>query len=255
MSAHWMLELGSGGVVGFALGLLGGGGSILAVPLMVYVVGVRNPHVAIGTSAFAVAVNALAGLAGHARCGTVKWRCAAIFAPCGIAGALVGASIGKAIDGPRLLLAFALLMIIVAGLMLRSRHDEGVPGAACNRDNAGKVGGYGVATGMLSGIFGIGGGFLVVPSLMAATRMPILNAVGTSLVAVSAFGISTAASYALSGLVDWQLAAFFITGGILGSLGGMQVARRMCQGSSLRLKSGFAVVIFAVAGYMIRRSI
>ena len=86
-----LLSFGSGGLVGFALGLLGGGGSILAVPLLVYVVGVKDPHVAIGTSALAVSVNAFANLISHARAGTVKWPCAIVFALAGIAGAALGA--------------------------------------------------------------------------------------------------------------------------------------------------------------------
>ncbi|MFT8638332.1 MAG: sulfite exporter TauE/SafE family protein, partial [Pseudoclavibacter sp.] len=191
---HLALEVLSGAVVGFTLGLIGGGGSILAVPLMVYVVGVANPHVAIGTSALAVAVNALAGLAQHARAGTVKWRCAAIFATCGVVGAFGGATLGKAMDGRRLLLCFALLMIVVGVLMVRGRRNQGCAGAACNRENVGRVMTYGLGTGALSGFFGIGGGFLIVPALIASTGMPILNAIGTSLVAVAAFGASTALS-------------------------------------------------------------
>ena len=249
-SAHLLLELMSGVLVGFTLGLIGGGGSILAVPLMVYLVGVKNPHVAIGTSALAVAINALVGLAQHARNHTVKWRCAAIFASCGVAGAFIGAAIGKTVDGKKLLLFFALLMIGVGILMLRGRHNVGCPGASCNRHNAPKVMGYGLGTGLLSGLFGIGGGFLIVPGLIASTGMPILNAVGTSLVAVSAFGFSTALSYMLSGYIDWQLAALFILGGALGSLLGTRTARRM-SGSSNHLTTVFACIIFIVAIYMI----
>ncbi len=155
---HLLLELMSGVLVGFTLGLIGGGGSILAVPLMVYLVGVKNPHVAIGTSALAVAINALVGLAQHARNHTVKWRCAGIFASCGVAGAFIGAAMGKTVDGKKLLLFFALLMIGVGILMLRGRHNIGCPGASCNRHNAPKVMGYGLGTGLLSGFFGIGGG-------------------------------------------------------------------------------------------------
>ena len=93
----------SGGLVGFTLGLVGGGGSILAVPLMVYFVGVKDPHIAIGTSAFAVALNALVNLIPHARAGNVKWRCGGIYASSGVIGALVGSTLGKAFDGQKLL--------------------------------------------------------------------------------------------------------------------------------------------------------
>ncbi|MBB2205289.1 sulfite exporter TauE/SafE family protein [Gluconacetobacter takamatsuzukensis] len=252
--AHLALELLSGALVGFTLGLIGGGGSILAVPLMVYVVGVANPHVAIGTSALAVAVNALAGVAQHARAGTVKWRCAAIFASCGVVGAVAGATLGKAMDGRRLLLCFALLMVAVGVLMLRGRRNPGCPGAACNRHNMGRVMSCGAGTGLLSGFFGIGGGFLIVPALVASTGMPILNAIGTSLVAVAAFGASTAISYMVSGLIDWPLALLFIVGGTAGSFGGMRAARAL-SGTTGALTTFFAGIIFCVAAYMIWRSV
>src|SRR5262245_52505017 len=102
----YVLGAGSGMLVSFVLALIGGGGSILAVPLMVYVVGVQSPHVAIGTSALAVAVNAATGLAHHVRVGTVKWRCALMFAAAGVVGAAIGSTAGKAFDGQKLLFLF-----------------------------------------------------------------------------------------------------------------------------------------------------
>ena len=250
---QYLLGAGSGGLVGFTLGLVGGGGSILAVPLMVYLVGVPNAHVAIGTSALAVAANALSGLAHHARAHTVKWRCGGLYAAAGIAGAFAGSTLGKAVDGKKLLFLFALLMIAIAILMVRKRHDEGVAGAQCSRENAGKVLGFGLGTGIFSGFFGIGGGFLIVPGLMASTRMPMLNAVGTSLVAVAAFGLTTALNYALSGLVDWGLATVFIMGGIVGGVAGAISARRLAAERGL-LTMVFAGLVFLVALYMLWRS-
>jgi uncharacterized membrane protein YfcA len=251
---HYLLGAGSGLIVGFVLGLVGGGGSILAVPLMVYVVGVSNPHVAIGTSALAVAVNAGTGLAGHARARSVKWRCAVMYAGAGVAGALAGSTLGKSIDGQKLLFLFALVMLLVGVLMLRGRGRGGNPDAECNRENAVKVLSYGAGTGAFSGFFGIGGGFLVVPGLVASTGMPMLNAIGSSLVAVAAFGLTTAANYALSGLVDWLLAGVFILGGIAGGLGGAVAAKRLSKKHGT-LTTIFAVMIFLVAGYMIWRSV
>ncbi|ONF97143.1 sulfite exporter TauE/SafE family protein [Sphingomonas jeddahensis] len=242
----------SGGLVGFTLGLVGGGGSILAVPLMVYLVGVTSPHVAIGTSALAVAANAATGLASHAREHTVKWRCGGMYAAAGVAGAFAGSTIGKAIDGQKLLFLFALLMVAVGVLMLRGRHAQGIAGAQCNRENASKVLGFGLGTGAFSGFFGIGGGFLIVPGLVASTRMPMINAVGTSLVAVTAFGLTTALNYAMSGLVDWPLAGVFIAGGIAGGLGGTMLAKRLSAGGTLT--TVFAGLIFLVAAYTLWRS-
>lgn len=251
-TVQYVLGALSGGTVGFTLGLVGGGGSILAVPLMVYLVGVPNPHIAIGTSALAVAANAASGLAQHARAGSVKWRCGLIYASSGIFGAMAGSTLGKAIDGQKLLFLFALLMMVVGILMHRGRNDPGIEGAACNRENAPRVLGYGLATGGFSGFFGIGGGFLIVPGLIAATKMPILNAVGTSLLAVTAFGLTTAISYAASGLVDWELAAIFIVGGILGSVAGTRTARMLSTRGTLN--KVFAGLVFAVAVYMFVKS-
>jgi hypothetical protein len=242
----------SGGLVGFTLGLVGGGGSILAVPLMVYLVGVASPHVAIGTSALAVAANAATGLAQHAHAHTVKWRCGGMYAAAGVFGALAGSTLGKAIDGQKLLFLFALVMVAVGVAMLRGRKAVGEPGAQCNRENAAKVLGFGLGTGAFSGFFGIGGGFLIVPGLVASTHMPIINAVGTSLVAVMAFGLTTALSYAYSGLIDWPLAAVFVAGGAIGSLGGVLVAKRLSAKNALT--TVFAMLIFAVAAYMLFRS-
>ena len=243
----------SGGLVGIVLGLVGGGGSILAVPLLVYLVGVTNPHVAIGTSALSVAASAASALIGHARAGTVKWRCALMFAAAGSIGAIGGSSLGKAIDGQRLLFLFAVVMIVVGLTMLRDRGDAGNPDVVCTRTNAPKVVGFGLGSGVFSGFFGIGGGFLIVPGLVAATGMPMLNAIGSSLVAVTMFGLTTAVSYAVSGLIDWPLAAVFVGGGIVGSVVGGAASRLLAQ-KTAALKTVFAVVIFVVAAYMLWQS-
>ena len=242
----------SGALVGFVLGLVGGGGSILAVPLMVYLVGVRSPHVAIGTSALAVAANAALGLATHARLGNVKWRCSIVFAAAGVAGALIGSTLGKAFDGQKLLFLFALVMVVVGILMLRRRGHVGDAAVKLGRENAGKLVLYGLGAGLFSGFFGIGGGFLIVPGLVAATGMPMLFAVGSSLVAVTAFGLTTAANYALSGLVDWILALVFIGGGFLGSFAGTRAAKRLSGAG--HLTTVFAGLIFVVAAYMLWKS-
>ncbi len=244
---------GCGVLVGFTLGLIGGGGSVLAVPLMVYFVGVEDPHVAIGTSAFAVAVNASLSLVNHARAGNVKWRCGGMYAVAGMIGALLGSTLGKSIDGQRLLFLFALVMIAIGVVMLLGRGDPGEPGVECTIEKAPKVLGYGLVTGLFSGFFGIGGGFLIVPGLVRSTGMPMLFAVGTSLVAVTAFGLTTAVNYAFSNLVDWGLAFAFIGGGFLGSAIGAGVARRLSAKTG-QLAVVFAIFIFAVAAYVLWRT-
>lgn len=253
-TAQMALGLLSGSLVGFSLGLVGGGGSILAVPLMVYLVGVTDPHIAIGTSAIAVAANAAVNLANHARSGNVKWPCAAVFAVTGVAGAFGGSTLGKMLDGQRLLLAFALLMLVVGALMLRKRAGDGDIAVTLNRDNFPALAGLGFGAGALSGFFGIGGGFLIVPGLMLATGMPILKAVGSSLVAVTVFGLATAANYAFSGFIDWALAFLFVAGGVVGGLIGARLAKDI-SGKKGTLDYVFAGLICAVAIYMIFRSL
>ncbi len=248
-----ILALLSGAAVGLSLGLIGGGGSILAVPLMVYVVGVSSPHVAIGTSAVAVAASALINLFGHSRDRNVKWPCATVFAICGIAGAALGSWAGKAVDGAKLLAAFGVLMIVVAALMLRPRHGGHNPDVRLDTQSAARLlpplATTGFSVGALSGFFGIGGGFLIVPGLVSATAMPLLNAIGSSLVSVAAFGATTAASYALSGMVDWGLATVFILGGALGGFAGIWLARHLAARRRL-LGLVFSFIVGAVGCYV-----
>jgi uncharacterized protein len=250
---HDTLGLISGSFVGFSLGLIGGGGSILAVPLMMYLVGVPSPHVAIGTSALAVAVNAAANLVSHASIGAVKWHCAAVFAAAGIAGAFAGSSLSKIIDGSKLLALFAMLMLLVAGVMFKRRQTGGDPTVQLTRENLPRLLLIGLASGALSGFFGIGGGFLIVPGLMFAAGMPIVNAIGSSLVAVTAFSATAALNYAASGFIDWRLALTFIVGGVLGGLAGTRLAVTL---GSMRgaLNTVFAGVIVLVAIYMLART-
>jgi uncharacterized protein len=249
-----LLGLASGALVGFSLGLVGGGGSILAVPLMVYVVGVPEAHIAIGTSALAVAANAAVNLFNHARGGTVIWPVALVFAGAGMAGAFFGSILGKMLQGDKLLELFALIMLVIAVLMLKTRTRVGKLDVNVGRSNLPAIFGLGLATGTLSGFFGIGGGFLIVPALILATGMPIINAISSSLVAVTAFGLTTAISYAWSGLVSWILAGVFVLGGIAGGIAGTRSARRLsARRGALNLV--FAGVIIAVAIYMLVRSL
>lgn len=252
-----LLATGSGALVGFVLGLIGGGGSILAVPLLVYVVGVKSPHIAIGTSAVAVALSALVNLVGHARAGNVKWRCALVFAAAGVAGAAIGSTFGKSFDGEKLLALFGILMVVVAMLMLFKGGEDGDINVRLTRDTAPHLAplllAYGAAVGALSGFFGIGGGFLVVPGLLAATGMPMIYAIGSSLVSVTAFGLTTAGNYALSGLVDWTLVAFFISGGIVGGFAG-RLAGASLSRQKQTLSRLFAIVVAIVGAYVVWRA-
>ena len=255
--ASAILSVLSGSVVGLSLGLIGGGGSILAVPLMAYVVGLP-PHAAIGTSAVAVAASALINLAGHARAGNVKWSCAMVFALSGVAGAALGAQVGKRVDGQALLGAFGVLMMIVAALMLRPRRAGHDPQVSLTRATARHLlpplGATGLAVGALSGFFGIGGGFLIVPGLISATAMPLLNAIGSSLVSVAAFGATTAVSYAASGFIEWRIAGLFIVGGLAGGYAGIEAAKALA-GRKRLLQMVFSAVVAVVGLYVTVRGL
>ena len=247
--AQYLIGVAAGTLVGFLLGVVGGGGSILALPLMVYAVGVHDPHLAVGTSALAVAANAAINAINHARGGAVRWRVAAVFAAAGVTGAWFGSLAGKALPGERLLACFALLMLAVGVLMLRRAAARAVrSGPSVPRLIA-----IGLAVGLLSGFFGIGGGFLIVPGLVYAARLPMLEAVASSLPAVTAFSLTTAINYARSGWVDWPLAAAFAGGGAFGGALGADLARRLSARRGA-LSALFGAVLLVVACYMLYRS-
>ena len=243
----------SGGAIGLILGLVGGGGSILAVPLLVYVVGIGSTHAAIGTAAVAVSASAMASLVGHARAGNVKWRCASVFALAGVVGAAIGAELGKAFDGQRLLTLFGLLMIGVGISMLRKRSTILAPDVRLTRTSARvllpRLIPIGLLTGLAAGFFGIGGGFLIVPGLMLAAAMPLRYAVGSSLMVVTALGLTTAGSYAISGLVDWLITGLLVAGGILGTMSGIVINKKLGAREGV-LERGFAILVIAIGAYV-----
>lgn len=246
-----LLTVASGGVVALLLTLFGGGGSVLAVPLLLYVVGVADPHVAIGVSAAGVALNALTALAGHARAGRVRWPCAALFAATGAAGAWIGSSFAKRIDGQSLLIVFALAMAAVGLAMLRPKKNDGDPGVRLNRGMTPRIVASGAGVGVAAGFFGIGGGFLIVPGLMWATGMTLAAAQATSLLSVAAFGASTAVNYSLSGLVDWGVVAAMAVGGAAGTMAGLPLSKRLGDNAALgrRLFAGLILIVAVYVAY------
>lgn len=169
-------------------------------------------------------------------------------------GALAGSSLGKAMDGERLIFLFGILMVVVGALILKPRKPTLVENRPVDLRMCLVTAAVALAAGAASGFFGIGGGFLIVPGLMLATGMPMINAIGTSLLSVGAFGLATALNYAASGLVDWWLAAEFIAGGIAGGLLGMMLATRLSAYKNI-LNRLFAALILVVAGYIFYRSL
>jgi uncharacterized membrane protein YfcA len=157
------------------------------------------------------------------------------------------------VDGHKLLILFALLMLVIAGMMLRGRKaDAGVAGVP-RLVSPWRLSAIGLGVGTLAGFYGIGGGFLCVPGLMLATGMPTIAAIGSSLVAVGVFGMTTAVNYAVSGLVEWPIALLFIAGGIAGGWLGALLAKRLsAQRQTLTRVLGCMLVV--VAAYMLYRS-
>ena len=224
----------SGAVVGLLLAVFGGGGSVLATPALLYVVGLGDTHLAIGTSAAAVAVNAAINLAGHARGGRVKWPCA---------------SLAKQVDGQALLAFFALAMAAIAVSMMRRPRDAGDPHVHISWRLTLRLAPIGLITGFAAGFFGIGGGFLIVPGLMAATGMTLANAAASSLLSVALFGAATSANYAISGLVVWPVAGLFVLGGAAGGAVGLKLAGLLAQ-RQLMARRLFASLVLVVAAYV-----
>lgn len=248
---HLLLAALSGGIVAMLLTVFGGGGSVLAVPLLLYVVGVRDPHMAIGASAAGVSLNALTALAGQARAGRVRWPCAILFAVVGSVAAWIGSSAAKAIDGHQLLLAFAVAMAAVGLAMLRPKKNDGDPGVRLNRGMTPRIVASGAGVGVAAGFFGIGGGFLIVPGLMWATGMTLAAAQATSLLSVAAFGASTAVNYSLSGLVDWGVVAAMAVGGAAGTMAGLPLSKRLGDNAALgrRLFAGLILIVAVYVAY------
>lgn len=252
-SISYLAAVIGGAVIGLLLSVFGGGGSVLATPLLLYVVGVRDPHVAIGTSAAAVAVNAAVGLLVQARAGRVKWPCALVFGGAGLIGSLVGADIAKQINGSQLLIWFAVAMALVGGSMLIPRKADGDAEVRLTTALTLKLAPVGAVTGLAAGFFGIGGGFLIVPGLMAATGMTLANAAASSLVSVVVFGAATSASYAVSGLVNWPAFGALVVGGAAGSAIAIPVGKMLAERAATA-RTAFAVMVLMTAAYVAWRA-
>lgn len=243
-----------GAIVGFLLAVFGGGGSVLAAPVLLYLGGVSDAHVAVGTASAAVAANAALNLLGHWRSGRIKWPCATVFAVAGLAGSFAGSSLAKLISGQQLLLAFAIAMAAIGLSMFRKHRSEGDADVQISMKLVARLAPLGLLTGLAAGFFGIGGGFLIVPGLMLATGMTMANATASSLLSVALFGAATSFNYALTGQVDWSLAGLLLLGGTVGGVAGLFAAKRLA--GHARLARGlFAGMIILVAGYVAWRSL
>ncbi len=263
-----------GAMVGFSLGLTGGGGAIFAVPMLVYGLGIE-PREAVGISLASVGAISAMGLVGRWRTGLVEFRTGLIFAVAGMFGAPVGSWLSDQIPEVVLLLMFAMLMLVVAARMWKhasvstpdistdcEEQDQGAAGPSCRRDVAGNLRltshcaallmAAGVATGVLSGLFGVGGGFVIVPTLVLCSGMAIHRAVSTSLLVITLVSMAGVASHLFAGReISIGTALPFVIGGIGGMFLGILASRRL---SGPTLQRGFAAAIVAVAIFVIVRS-
>ena len=243
-----------GVIVGLALGLTGGGGSILAVPLLIYGLGL-GAKAAVSTSLAAVAITAAVGATDAMRAGLIETRVALIFAATGMLAAPVGVVIGGTVSDAAIIIGFALLMLAVGMRMfLRARsqpEESGVVraglsaatgliggGAVCRYSDDGvlrlnapcsaALAAIGLIVGFLSGFFGVGGGFLIVPALLLVTQMSIHRAVATSLLVITLIGISGVGAAIFTGReLPWAITGLFVLGGIVGMFMGRRLAARL----------------------------
>jgi uncharacterized protein len=239
-------------IAGISLGLLGGGGSILTVPILVYVLGM-DPRSAIATSLVVVGVTSATGMLSHARAGRVEWRVGLLFGAAGMLGAAVGGHVGKFVPPALLLVAFAGMVLATAIAMLRKRP---VPAAPPERPADKRLivvlrNGFGV--GVLTGLVGAGGGFMVVPALALFGGLSMPRAVATSLLVISLNSASGLVSATQAGApVDWTLAGGMSLASIAGSLIGARLGRGL---SPEGLRKGFALFIVALGVFILVREL
>ena len=238
-----------GALIGLTLGMLGGGGSILTVPALVYVLG-QDAHTAVGASLVIVGMNALTGAWLHHRAGHVRLRAALLFGGAGLLAAFAGARLSRLLPGPLLLVLFALLMLVVAALML------GGAGRTASLHLATvewwKILLGGATVGFLTGFLGVGGGFLIVPALVLLLGMEMRDAVGSSLVVIALNSAAGLLGHLGDGGVGWGLIGLLLLGGLPGLLLGARLARGL---PVVRLRQGFAVLVLLLGGVLLATNV
>lgn len=247
-----------GVLIGVSLGALGGGGSILTVPALVYAVG-EQAKAATTDSLVIVGITSLVGSIGHARAGRVHWRAGAVFGIIGVAASFAGTVVNRRINPDALLLAFAGLMLIAAvALFARTRNGAAAPTVDRSTSppvsgvgTAAKVVGAGLVVGFLTGLLGVGGGFIVVPALVLALRYAMPVAVGTSLVVISINSAGALLARAGHEQFHWVVIVPFTVAAIVGTLVGKRIADRV---AGTTLTRAFAALLVAVAAYVAIRA-
>ncbi|WP_405595409.1 sulfite exporter TauE/SafE family protein [Streptomyces sp. NBC_01410] len=239
-----MLALIAGAVIGLALGALGGGGSVLAVPALIYLLGF-TPVAATTASLVIVTVTSATALSAHARDGHVRWRTGLLFAAAGVGPAMLGGALAGRLPAAVLTVAFAVVAAAAAVRMLRPRSSS----ESIIHVRPGRAGAAGAGLGAVTGVLGVGGGFLAVPALVNVLGMRIRVAVGTSLLVITVNSLAALAMRAgtVDGL-DWAVIGPFAGAAILGAWDGKRLSARL---SGQTLQRVFALVLLAVAGFML----
>lgn len=249
MDASLILALLLAVVVGVSLGLLGGGGSILTVPILSYVLGMP-PREAIAASLFIVGVTSAVSALGHARAGRVRWRLGLIFGAAGMVGAFAGGLLGGFIPGAVLMVLFAGMMIATAIAMIRGRKQrengtepgarEGLPLTRIMLD--------GFLVGLATGLVGAGGGFLIVPALNLLGGLPMAVAVGTSLLVIVMKSFAGLGGYLFSVQLDWVPVLAFTAFAVAGSFIGVRLAGMVPERA---LRRGFGIFVLAMGAFVL----
>ncbi|OBB57812.1 permease [Mycobacterium sp. 852013-51886_SCH5428379] len=246
------IGLALGALIGVLLGLLGGGGSILAVPALVYGMGF-DVEQAIPISLIVVAAASAVGVLPKIRAKQVRWRMAGIFAAAGVPATVAGSAISAHLPPSVLMIGFAVVMVVAGVRMLA---DQGATGTACKID-AGQVNwrrcaprslGAGLLVGLLTGLFGVGGGFLIIPALVVVLGVEMSTAIGTSLLIIIANSAAGIASHLHGISVDWQVTGAFVAAAMATSLVAGYFGTRT---DTARLQRWFAYLVFTVTAYVL----
>jgi len=254
-----LLALGLGVLIGLVIGALGGGGSILTVPALVFVVGL-SAQAATTASLVIVGITSAVAAVGHARSGGTRWRTGFLLAAAGVPASVLGSILNRSVEESVLLLAFAALMLVAAaGMLVRTHHEDeahdetGRAGAIttavrpARARTALRLGGAGALIGFLTGFLGVGGGFVIVPVLVLALHFPMSTAVGTSLLVIALNSAVALAARTAHGTYDWDVIIPFTAAAVVGSLLGKRVSDRL---PAATLTRAFAVLLLLVAAYV-----
>lgn len=237
------LELAIGFAIGLALGMLGGGGSILTVPALVYLVG-QTPRAAVTISLAIVGANSIVGASMHGRQGTMNWRVALMFGGGGMLAAYLASGFGKEISPTVLLIAFSILMLVVGALMLRNTSFH----ATTQQPHWTIVIAAGIGIGVLTGFLGVGGGFLIVPALVMFVGLPMPEAVGTSLLVIALNSFAGLFGHLRGEALPMTLLLVLVAAGIAGTMVGARLAKRL---PAAQLRRMFGVFVIVLGAFMV----